>query len=105
MLGAAYRLPTIHAPFLQNADSKGRRRQPQTMVSSRGRVERTSLPAPVTRQVRPRLMATPRSESATMQCRKKTIPGSASTGFPENSIGQSIQFGLKVAPNEYPHAA
>ena len=40
-----------------------------------------------------------------MQCKKKTIPGSASTGFPENSIGQSIQFGLNVVPKEYPHAA
>jgi hypothetical protein len=40
-----------------------------------------------------------------MQCKKKTIPGSAGTVFPENSIGQSIQLGLKVVPNEYPHAA
>src|SRR3712207_9527984 len=64
----------------------------QTTISSRGRAERTSLPASVTRQVRPRLMATPRSESATTQCKKKTIPGLAGTLFPENSIGQSIQF-------------
>ncbi len=50
-------------------------------------------------------MATPRSESATTQCKKNTIPGSAGTVLPENSIGQSIQFGLNVVPNEYPHAA
>src|ERR687894_2096183 len=80
-------------------------RQGQTIIRSRGRLERTSLFASVTRQVRPRLMATPRSESATTQCKKKTIPGLAGTGFPENSIGQSIQFGLNVVPNEYPHAA
>ena len=50
-------------------------------------------------------MATPRSESATTQWTKKTIPGSAGTGLPENSIGRSIQLGLKVVPKEYPHAA
>ena len=73
-------------------------------MNSRGRAERTSLPEPVTRQVRPKLIATPRPESATTQCKKKTIPGSAGTGLPENSIGQSIQLGLKVVPREYPHA-
>jgi len=40
-----------------------------------------------------------------MHCKKKTIPGSAGTGFSENSIGQSIQLGLKVVPEAYPHAA
>src|SRR4028118_2219347 len=81
------------------------RNRHQTTIKSRGRVERLSLPASVTRQVRPRLMATPRSESATTQWRKKTIPGSAGTVLPENSIGRSIQLGLKVVPKEYPHAA
>src|SRR4028118_1170025 len=80
------------------------RNRAYTTIKSGGRVERISLPASFTRQVRPRLMATPRSESTTMQWRKKTIPGSAGTGLPENSIGRSIQLGLKVVPKEYPHA-
>ena len=72
----------------------------QTTIISRGCLERTSRPVSVTRHVRPKLIATRRSESTTMQCKKKTLPGSTRMEFPEYSIGQSIQLGWKVVPWE-----
>ena len=44
------------------------------------------------------------SESINIMCIKKTLPGVITYGLPVYNIGQSIQLGENVEPNEYPHA-